>query len=462
MVWALAITWLFWFTYACETVHLDDWDVCVGITKNWNTYTLTNQISNYNWWWTPSLNCDILLPDNTFTHIGACNGTFERDDNDTRKIKIWVFLNNNNRDNSIEEYYDFYHWKRTNDSTSSNNWDLDNFSFYYVGDTTPEKDERITVKIKALDNNDNRISTYNDRVTLHFDRNSHDADHYDLKITSNDFNDDEYDLDSNWDLDVYFDNWYLEFQVYFKYEDDYKITVEDGEVNRYKNFSVNTTSSSTYDADNFRVTFSPSSPEKDERVDVTVKAQYWSHIVDDYNNDIVFKIYYKSPWSSYWRATSSSTYFEINDYNDWDRDYDNWISFRSSRDWEYKFNNFIKFKKDYEYKVVVEEKNHSSIDWYDTANIYWDWAEESYVNWFTNEELETVDRIYRIWPTLIQKFKEEYHILAINSDWVELSNSLYYAMKDIINDVYNKELTNYDDFFDTFTVWYNYTISIIH
>jgi len=224
IVWILAITWLFWFTTACETVHLNDWDICIDITQNWNIYTLTNQISNYNWWWTPSLNCDILLPPSNeypnwkLENWWACNWSFSRHEDETRKIKIYIHLNNGY--NAIEEYYDFYHWKRTDDATSSNNWDLDKFDFYYVEDTTPEKDEWITVKIKALDENDDRISDYNDRVTLHFDRNSHDVDHYDLKITSNDFNDDEYDIDSNWDLDVYFDNWYLEFQVYFKYEDD--------------------------------------------------------------------------------------------------------------------------------------------------------------------------------------------------------------------------------------------------
>jgi len=333
MVWALTITWLFWFTYACETAHLNNWDVCVSITKNWNTYTLTNQISNYNWWWTPSLNCEYQLAWWQHDQVGACNWTFQSDLNWISKIKLYIRLNWNYWE--IFTWYDFDHWI---------------WSDYY-----------------------------------------------------NDIN--------------------------------------------------------NYTVDNFKIVFSPSSPRENEWVDVTVKTQDGAHLVDDYNDDIVFKIYYKSPWSAYWMSTSSSTYFEINDYNNWDRDYDNWISFRSSRNWEYKFNNFIKFKKDYEYKVVVEKKNNSNVYWYKIININW---YDSEVNWYTEKELLTVNRIYHVRNTLIRKLKKEYPALTTNSNWINESDILYYHMREIVNNLYDKKNKNYDEFFAEFKKRYNYTINLIH
>ncbi|HRX63771.1 MAG TPA: hypothetical protein P5060_01565, partial [Candidatus Absconditabacterales bacterium] len=84
---------------------------------------------------TCSLTCNILVPtdDNPggeLFNVGACNGDFEVDNDDTRKVKIYINMNGDHE--TIEEYYDFDDGERSNGS--SNDDDLDEFEFYYVED----------------------------------------------------------------------------------------------------------------------------------------------------------------------------------------------------------------------------------------------------------------------------------------------------------------------------------------
>jgi len=171
---------LFWFSYACEEVDIYEWEtvcydnnddvvdyydnnkdyckqeltddfvgtVCVDIDKIWsNTYELNSEISDYQWAWTPSLRCSYQLPSWERDEAWACNWSFYYNSNRTSNLKLYVWLDEEYWE--IYEYYDFDDGERS-DWSSSNN-DLDEFDFYYVEDDSPDKDERTTVRIKALD-----------------------------------------------------------------------------------------------------------------------------------------------------------------------------------------------------------------------------------------------------------------------------------------------------------------------
>ncbi|MCF7835403.1 hypothetical protein K9M48_05175 [Candidatus Gracilibacteria bacterium] len=342
------------FAKDCLDLSFSDGDICISMDKDDDEYTLDYELEDTNG--AVSLKCDILLPDNTLKNLGACNGDFTYSKEKTEKVKLYVRLNNEYK--TKEAYYDFDDGERGNSiGGSSSNGDLDEFDFYYIEDSSPDKDERITVRIKALDDDNDVISDYDEQVTLHFQRDGDDADDYDLKIQSDDFNEDEDDLDSNGEIDVDFDNGYLEFEVWFEYEDEYTITVEDGSVDADQDFDVGDNgSSSNGDVDNFYVTTNDSSPETDERVDLTIKARDdGNDLVDDYDGTVVFEVYYRTSSSSSRYKTTSSTYFEIDD------DYEDGYEFDSDDDGLVTLDNFIEFKKDYDFKVLVEDEDDDDI-----------------------------------------------------------------------------------------------------
>jgi hypothetical protein len=72
-----------------------------------------------------------------------------------------------------------------------------------------------------------------------------------------------------------------------------------------------------------------------------------------------------------------------------------------------------------------------------------------------------VERIYNVWQTLIYQLKAENPILKNNTTWINMSNTFYNNMKDVINDKDNRVFQDYDDFYDAFDKWLNKTSALI-
>jgi phage-related protein len=72
-----------------------------------------------------------------------------------------------------------------------------------------------------------------------------------------------------------------------------------------------------------------------------------------------------------------------------------------------------------------------------------------------------VRRIYNVFPSLVAQLKAEHPILKSNSSWNNLTNTFYANVRDVINDVYNRKFSTYDEFFSDFKVRYNRTINLI-
>lgn len=106
------------------------------------------------------------------------------------------------------------------------------------------------------------------------------------------------------------------------------------------------------DLDNFVLSTDDNSPDQDQRVDLGIKARKSNNsLLTNYTWTVEFKIYYKTPDSSTWTRTSSSSYYEIKSW------YTTGYKFTSSNAWQVTIENFIRFFKDeYSYKVFVEDE----------------------------------------------------------------------------------------------------------
>jgi len=89
-------------------------------------------------------------------------------------------------------------------------------------------------------------------------------------------------------------------------------------------------------------------------------------------------------------------------------------------------------------------------------------SEDSDIDGFTNDEMETLERIYDIRPTLIDQLIEENSELEDEDDRQDMSDELYDNMEDVIDDKYNREFDDYDEFFEAFEEWYSETLDIIN
>ncbi|NCQ81435.1 hypothetical protein GW750_01245 [bacterium] len=111
------------------------------------------------------------------------------------------------------------------------------------------------------------------------------------------------------------------------------------------------------EAESIRITPEDSSPDTNERIDVTFEIEDEDgDTVEDYRNGIEFDVYYRTSSSSSRTKTTSSTYYEISS------SYEDGYAFRSLDDGERKITNFIRFKKEYEYRLDVKDEDDSSID----------------------------------------------------------------------------------------------------
>ncbi len=357
---ALALPALFLSTTSansdCEDMSFTDADVCISIEKESNnSFQVDADVTDANG--TVSLLCDILLPNNNLVNVGACNGDFTYNGDDERTIKLYVRVNQQYK--TLEATYDFDEGERTSgnnnddDDDDDSNGDLDDFEIK-LSPTTPETDEWTDVTIEAIDNDEDTVDDYEGTVVITVQykdgstwRTLSDS-KYDIRSISLDSND-EYDFDNS-------DNGEIEFEIKFDDEDDYRIVVEDEDENveANKTFKVDDDGSSNNnsngDLDDFEIRISPTSPETDETIDVTIEAvDEDGDTIDDYEGTVVITFQYKD--GSTWKTLSESRY-DIGGINlDSNDEYD----FDNSDNGEIEFQ--IEYAYEDDYKIIVEDED---------------------------------------------------------------------------------------------------------
>ncbi len=117
------------------------------------------------------------------------------------------------------------------------------------------------------------------------------------------------------------------------------------------------------------------------------------------------------------------------------------------------------FEYEDDYTITVEDWSIDAEQDFDVGD---NGSEDSDIDGFTNDEMETLERIYDIRPTLIDQLIEENSELEDEDDRQDMSDELYDNMEDVIDDKYNREFDDYDEFFEAFEEWYSETLDIIN
>jgi len=358
---------------------------CVNIEDaGTNRRELTTEIDGGS---TSNFRCDIMTPDSRLRSISSCNGEFTYDVEKAGRIKLWIRYSetapsdregkpSSNSERTYPQWiYDFDNQERANDnlddsSSSSSSYDADNF-YITTDDSTPSTTQRVDLKVKARDGTTTDTEYDGDIVVSVY---------YKTSSTSTIWNEapsSYYDIDADYDSEyedwiAFSSSWkgYHVFSDFIKFKKNYyfKVVVEDTDDSDidgyYDSFKASGTSSSSssYDADNFYITTDDSTPSTTQRVDLKVKARDGTTTDTEYDGDIVVSVYYKtSSTSTIWNEAPSS-YYDID--ADYDSEYEDWIAFSSSWKGYHVFSDFIKFKKNYYFKVVVEDTDDNDIDGY--------------------------------------------------------------------------------------------------
>lgn len=268
---------------------------------------------------------------------------YDYDDEDIDGYKVFDFGNGYDEDDDDEED------------------DNETDSFYVTTSTSsPDEDQYVDVTVVARDG-----STTNEdyRGTVKFkverksgsSRVSATSSYYTLAKTS-------YTFTSS-------DNGEHEFNDLVRFRDDrydYRLVIYDttNDIEEYKTFYVNSDNNnddeddSNYDTDSFTVTSNTSSPERNEYVDITIKAKDGSSIDTSYRGTVDFEVRYKeSGYSTRYKTTSLSDYEMKYPYEN------NGYRFTSSNAGQVTITDFVRFRKEgYQYKVIVVDSEDDDID----------------------------------------------------------------------------------------------------
>ena len=243
-------------------------------------------------------------------------------------------------------------------------------------------------------------------------------------------------------------NWYKKISDAFKFAKKwyYRIYAEDKYWNTdYIDFNVWTSSSSN----SITLETNDDEPKAAEYVDLTVKTN------SSYRWKVNFSAKYRSSTSNSWINISrtSSTYF-INRSTTWS----NWyITMTSSDSWRKTVENIFKFAKKWYYRIIAEDEDGYTT--YLDFNV--GYSNTSPLDWFTQKEFETIEKIYNVWPTLIRKLRAEYPRIKNSTTWKNMSDELYENMWDVVNKRSNRVFQDYDDFDRAFRRWFTYTQNLM-
>ncbi len=117
----------------------------------------------------------------------------------------------------------------------------------------------------------------------------------------------------------------------------------------------NITNNDNYDTDNFYVTASPSNPDEDEEIDITIRARDGSSTDEDYRGTIRFNVQRRNN-STDERVNASSSLYDLERTS---------YTFTSSDDGIHTFSDLLTFTSDnYDYKLLVYDDDNDDIDGY--------------------------------------------------------------------------------------------------
>lgn len=351
-------------------------------------------------------------------------------------------------DSSVYKEITFNVGSSSNNSNHSNG-DLDDFDIR-LSPSTPESNEWTDVTIEAVDSDGDLVNGYDGTVSIVFQYKDGSTwrdlgfGGYDIRDISLDSND-EYDFEDS-------DDSKIQFEVKFEDEDDYRIVVEDNDENveANKTFTVDDNGSSNSSSDgDFDIRISPTSPEEDDDIDVTIKALDSNGDIDTSYNDMVRFVVQKKSGSSWVTANS----------NDYDLSRTSY-TFTSSDDGEKVFNNLLTFNNEGTYRLKVYQSNDTSMIWYKQIVVDNNGSSSS-SNGFTSSERSQIRAIYNLRPDLIDELEADTPSLRNNTSRQHDQEDLYDEMGNIAgND--DSIYDNYDDFFDAFMDRYSHTLTLTH
>jgi len=240
--------------------------------------------------------------------------------------------------------------------------------------------------------------------------------------------------------------------VKFKKVGYYRIVAEDSDGNEdYVDIHVSGNGGS-YDNNTLNISASSSSLSTSQFARITIDTD------DDYVGRVNFSLKYRSSTSSSWTSITRTSSTYVSDYSSvWSNGYYNMTY---SDYGQRTLSNLVKFKKAGYYRIVAEDSdgNEDYVDIHVSGN---GGSNYDTVDGFTEDEFEMVRRIYNVFPSLIAQLKLEHPVLKSNSSRNNLTNTFYENTKDVINDVYGRKFSTYDEFFSDFKVRYNRTINLI-
>ena len=340
----------------CLNIKFDNWDsVCLDLTKSWTKYKISIDKNNLSK--SPTLMCNLTLPDGHIYQLSACQWSFTYASSST----LAVLLSATYVDNKSDIYYNWlstsinfknWTWGSTSRTINSwewaNNWKSSSKSSDEIELSTNRKSPTTSQYVNLTIQTDKK---YTGRLYLSAQyRSSSSSSWSNISNTSSTYFSNYASEWSNWYYKMTSSdkgNVTLSNLVKFKKNGYYRIYVEDTDGNKsYIQFNV--WDSSSYN-DDLKVSVSPSSPDTYEWVKLTIETD------DDYTGRINFsKFQYRSSSSSSWTSISSrtsSTY--VSDYSSvWSNGY---YKMTSSDDGEAILKNLVKFKKSGYYRIYVED-----------------------------------------------------------------------------------------------------------
>ncbi len=369
------------------------------------------------------------------------------------KFKL-TFKDENNRKIDGDITFDV---NNNDDDDRNNSDDIDNFEIS-VDDRTPNKNKWIDLTLKARDDDNDIVEDYDNNIEfkIEYKRNGSwktaPSSYYQI---DREYEDKEISFRDSWDGKHEFNNF-----IKFKREEKFKLTFEDKDNSRIDGDIIinlnddnddNDNDNDSDDADNFKVSVNNNYPNRNKWVDLTLQVRdNDDDVIENYDNSIEYQVQYNH--NGDWKIAKDS-YYQV------DKKYNNEkISFEKKWNGEKEFEDFIKFKKEKEFRVVFQDENDEDIKGYVTINVWKDTDEESSSKGFSKSELERVKNINKIFPTIINKFKNKYSKLRYNYLWDKKTDEFVKKMENIIEGSRYKDCKDYDDFNKALKEWAKYTI----
>lgn len=349
---------------------------------------------------------------------------------------------------NTSEYVQFDVNGSSNNNNNRNNYRIIPSASY----SNPNTNQYINVTLNARYNNNNNTAT-DYRGTVDFSvqyRSSNSSSRQSASSSNYDLDRSSYTFTSNNNGSVT-----LNSLLRFYNNGQYRLVIRDynNNITEYIEFSVGGTNTSwtrgTFN--NFGISASRSNPARNESVNVTVQARDSSNRrVEDYTRNISFSVQSRSSNNSSRQSASSSNYYLNRSSYTF-----SWSDYGSVT-----LNNLVEFSSNGEYRLVVQDSWNNIVGYYifnvgGTSNN----NNGNSNQWFSTTQMNQVQGIYNLRPTLVADLKDKYPRLRNNSTRQTRADDLYREMFNITRNNYSI-YTNYDQFFVAFRDRYVYTLQV--